>query len=151
MPSVADCASPSDGTSSPCRLYDGANQLGYITSTGASNTYQFTVTMPQAHVTAALSDLPADYDLYLADSAGNVIGQSVQEGTTPELVDMTIGSGTYFLYVHSDPGRTVDPEDPYRLQLSMTPAPPTAQAAADGSTPDANPPPTARQAEPSGS
>src|SRR5262249_10902690 len=93
---------------------------------GQSNAYRFDISGDNMSVTADLTTLPADYDLYLADASGSVLGQSVQEGTTPEEIRSVLGPGTYYLFVHSDPARTFDPNDPYTLQLTVAPpdAPP---------------------------
>ena len=70
-------------------------------------------------------------DLYLADGQGNVIDASVQEGLTPEHLDDVLGPGTYYLFVHSDPGRPFDPDNAYLLHLSLA-APCTTTAADAG-------------------
>jgi hypothetical protein len=71
------------------------------------------------HVTADLTELTADYDLYLSDGTGAMLANSVQEGTAPEEVDTMLAPGTYYLFVHSDPGRSFDGQNPYRLHLSV--------------------------------
>jgi hypothetical protein len=120
------CGTPDNAGATMCRLFDGIPLTGYITTSGQSNTYRFDISASSDHVTADLRQLPADYDLYLADANGVVLAQSVQEGTTPEEVDTILAPGTYYLFVHSDPGRPFDPQDPYTLQLSITPAAATA-------------------------
>ncbi|MBV9175109.1 MAG: hypothetical protein JOZ81_34070 [Chloroflexi bacterium] len=72
------------------------------------------------HLSADLVNLPADYDLYLVDASGTIIDQSMQEGTTPEHIEADLPGGTYYLYVHSDPGRTVDPQDAFQLQVHVS-------------------------------
>jgi hypothetical protein len=116
------CMDPSIDPASVCMLTDGASVLGYITSADGTNTYRLDIPQSQAETTAELTDLPADYDLYLADSTGQLLGESVQEGTTPEMIDMWLPGGTYYLYVHADPARDFDAESPYRLNLSLTTA-----------------------------
>jgi hypothetical protein len=88
----------------------------------AGDTVSVDLMVPAAglHLSADLLDLPADYDLYLADGSGTIVGASVEEGTTPEHIDADLPGGTYYLYVHSDQGRSADPEEPFRLQVSLS-------------------------------
>jgi hypothetical protein len=73
------------------------------------------------HVLARLSDLPADYDLYLTDEGGSVLGESVTDGTAPEEIDTTLGAGVYYLYVHNDPSRPFDDSSPFEIHLELGP------------------------------
>jgi hypothetical protein len=50
---------------------------------------------------------------------GTIRGQSTQDGTTPEYVDQVLPTGTYYVYVHVDPGRDADPTLPYTLNVSV--------------------------------
>jgi hypothetical protein len=113
------CVEPNDGPDSACLLLDGMSLPGFIREPSGTRAYRVDIADPAEHLLAALTDLPADYDLYLADPSGGVLAQSVQEGTTPEFLDLTIPTGTYYLYVHVDPGRDFDPEDPFWLHLSL--------------------------------
>lgn len=106
---------------SGCPLSDGMSVIGYIEAAGQTNTYHFDVSEASMDVVADLTQLPADYDLYLADSAGNVIDASVQEGVNPEHLDDLLGPGSYYLFVHADPGRPFDPDGPYSLHLAVSP------------------------------
>ncbi|TME97465.1 MAG: hypothetical protein E6I52_19240 [Chloroflexi bacterium] len=72
--------------------------------------------------------MPADYDLYLVDGSANIVAQSVQEGTMPEAIDAVLTPGSYLLYVHADPGRSVDPDNPFVLHLEVQ------AASSDGTT-----------------
>jgi hypothetical protein len=100
----------------------------------------FGVNLPRSglHVTADLMDLPSDYDLYLVNQAGAILGESMEEGSTSEHISMAVDGGTYFLYVNSDPGRLVDPERRFRLQVTVTSAV-AAPAARDQPEPDPSP------------
>jgi hypothetical protein len=135
------CLQPGDRPSNACPIADGATVTGFILDSGSTTAYRFDVPAPDTDVVAQLSDLPADYDLYLADATNALIGQSVLEGTTPRSIEQVLPQGTYYLYVHSDPARDVDPYDPYTLHLALAPAvPATADAtqsasATDGSAP----------------
>jgi hypothetical protein len=102
-----------------------------------------------------LTNLPADYDLFVVDEVGTILGQSIQEGFAPEYVDQVLPTGTYYVYVHVDPGRNVDPTQAYTLNVSMqapvafdsaaepTPSPVNAEATPHPIDGDATPDPVA--------
>ena len=100
-----------------CNVSDNVSVLGTIAVPGNTDVFHFSVPGPGLDVSATLMDLPADYDLYVGDSAGTILGQSVQEGTAAEHVGLSLDGGTYYLYVNADPGRTVDPDNRYRLEM----------------------------------
>ena len=102
-----------------CRIADGMLATGYLRDAGATNGYQVMLTGASTRLVASLTDLPADYDLYLVDGTGGIVVQSVQEGTTSEIIDQALPTGTYMLYVHVDPARAFDAETPYHLTLSL--------------------------------
>ena len=120
-----------DPSATYCRLEPGASVAGYMQAAEATNAYQFVVTGPSMHIVASLTDLPADYDLYLQDGTGSIVGASVNEGTTPEQIDQVLSAGTYMLYVHVDAARPFDAENAYRLTLSMEPSSVVQEPAAD--------------------
>ncbi len=132
----AACVGSSEGVSPPCTLGDGATVLGYLRASGMTDTYRFSLTSPATQVLATLTDLPADYDLYLADATGGVLAESVQEGSAPEQVQVTADAGAYYLYVHVDAARAVDPDNPYRLQLSLSSAVATTPVVLSPDTPE---------------
>jgi hypothetical protein len=102
----------------PCAPGDNFSAQAAIQQSGDTISLEVDVPDHGLHLTADLLDLPADYDLYLADSSGSLMAESVQEGTTPEHVDADLSGGTSYLYIHSDAGRTVDPQDPFLMQVS---------------------------------
>jgi hypothetical protein len=118
-PNDQSCVIPDTTELTACPISNGMSVTGFIQSSGESNAYRFDVGSSNMSVTADLTTLPADYDLYLADASGNILGQSVNEGTTPEEIQSVLGPGTYYLFVHSDPARTFDPDNPYTLQLNV--------------------------------
>jgi hypothetical protein len=113
------CVLPNTSEVTACPISDGMAVPGFIQASGQTNAYRFEIGSQMMSVTADLTSLPADYDLYLADATGAILGQSVNEGTTPEEIQSMLGTGTYYLFVHSDPARAFDPEDPYTLQLTV--------------------------------
>ena len=111
----------SQGTDTECRLIEGGTLRNTLAGPGAASVCGLDVREPGTRVQLDLIDLPADYDLYLVDEAGNVVDQSVHEGTTPESLDLTLASaGAFFVYVVADPGRNVAATAPYTLRFSLT-------------------------------
>jgi PASTA domain len=123
-----DCSEPYDDPSTPCPIDDGAVVQGVIARRAGVDYFQFTTRTADVHAHVELTELPADYDLYLADGDAQLIDQSVHDGLTPEVIDTVLPDpGTFYLYVVCDPSVTEDPADPFRLTLSLVaPAPPTA-------------------------
>jgi hypothetical protein len=134
---TTSCLAVAQVPSEMCSVGDSLAAVGIIKAVGETSTFRFSVPSTGLNVTANLVDLPADYDLYVADASGNIIGQSAAEGTTPEHVDLNLDGGTYYVYVHADPGRPVDPQDPYRLEVSVSSVVATDRSA---NTPTAAPP-----------
>ncbi|MCA1647721.1 MAG: PPC domain-containing protein, partial [Chloroflexi bacterium] len=121
---VASTCAPSDlDTLGLCLFPDGALVQDRITQTDGLVGYRVDLAAP-AQLVADLTDLPADYDLFLADPVGDTLGASMSEDTTPEHISLELAAGTYYLYVHVDAARTFDPNVPYTLGVAIaTPAP----------------------------
>jgi hypothetical protein len=111
------CVGPAPGRASACPLRVDTPVAGFLSTSGATDTYAFNVG-DSADYTIDLSNLPADYDLYLADSNGTLISQSAQEGVVPEHIEQSLQPGTYYVYVHVDAERDADPMNAYTLRLS---------------------------------
>jgi hypothetical protein len=114
----------------PCALTHGDVIEGVISQTGSRHFYWFGVPVPDMRLQVELTNLPADYDLYIfSDQAPDPsvpFLQSANGDVTTELVDAVLSEpGTYLLEVVSDPNRPVDPATPYTLlfQLVLPPAP----------------------------
>jgi hypothetical protein len=118
------CVAAAPLPAAPCAPGDGVSVSGAIQSPGDTLTLDLFVpstgSATGVHVAADLTDLPADYDLYLSEASGTVLAASAQEGLTPEHIDADLAAGTYYLYVHADPGRSVDPFQPFKLQVSVS-------------------------------
>jgi len=119
LPACADTLEP--GTDSPCLLTDATSQPGILTTPGETNAYEYSAIRLTNDVLISLSQLPADYDLYLADANGTILGASVQDDLTPRSIETTLGPGIYYVYVHDDPGRPPDPTSPYMVQATLQP------------------------------
>jgi hypothetical protein len=111
------CVGPAPTRSTACPLRADTPVAGFLPTPGSTDTYVFSVN-DATDYTIDLSNLPADYDLYLADDNGTLLSQSVQEGVVPERIEESLQAGTYYVYVSVDPDREADPTSPYTLRLS---------------------------------
>jgi hypothetical protein len=117
------CVGPNDSVGDACMLLGGATTAGEIHIPSGNAVFEFQLTDPGAAVDLSLTSLPADYDLYLVDASSSILAQSVNEGLDPESVSAVLPGGAYFIYVHSDIGRTVAPGSLFLLHLSVSAAP----------------------------
>jgi hypothetical protein len=115
------CIGPASDPGSACPLLMNLPVAGFLRDGGDTDAYRFSVASESTGIMADLTDLPADYDLYLVDAYGGILDQSTQEGTASEHVEGSLPEGTYYLYVHVDSGRDPDPTRPYSLRLSQRP------------------------------
>jgi hypothetical protein len=113
------CVGPNDSRAFACKLPGSTVTAGVIASPGDTVAYSFDLTETQAEIQLELTELPADYDLYLADGSGAILAQSVQEGTVPEMVDAVLAPGRYFIYVYADPSRNIV-ATPFILRLAVS-------------------------------
>lgn len=125
----------------PCALTHGDVIEAVISQTGSRHFYWFGAPVPDMRLQVELTNLPADYDLYIfSDQALDPsvpFLQSAISDVSPEVIDTVLSEpGTYLLEVVSDPGRPVDPESAYTLQFRLVPPP------APVRTPEPPPPPT---------
>ena len=80
--------------------------------------------------TVELYDLPADYDVYVYDSADREVARSTNRGLAPEHITYHSGPRTgnsYWLKIVGANGAS-DPGRPYRLRFTMNPGTPTPTA-----------------------
>jgi hypothetical protein len=112
------CVGPATGPETACPLRMDLAVAGFLREPGQIDAYRFSIADPSTEVAADLTNLPADYDLYLVDSSGDIRDQSNQEGSLPEHIEQVLPPGTYYLYVQVDPGRNANPTQAYTLQLS---------------------------------
>lgn len=118
------CLNDNDRPETACLLLNGASLQGALSTPGSMRVYRFFVQPPEATVQLDLTELPADYDLYLVDQGNAVVAASVQEETSPETVQATLPAGEYYAYVPVDPGRTAEPDLPFTLSLAVSPTEP---------------------------
>jgi Bacterial pre-peptidase C-terminal domain len=123
LPAVTSvaCVGPNDSMDNACLLSGSATTAGEIDVPNGNAVYEFDLAERGAAVDLSLTNLPADYDLYVVDPSGSVIAQSVNEGLDPEIINAVLPRGAYFIYVHSDIGRDVAPFSLFLLHLSLEP------------------------------
>ncbi|HYF30907.1 MAG TPA: zinc-dependent metalloprotease family protein [Chitinophagaceae bacterium] len=71
---------------------------GLISPSGDVDYYRFVITNGGT-ITITLTTLPADYDLRLYNSSGNVLQRSENGGTTSETISRNVPAGTYYARV----------------------------------------------------
>ena len=97
------CISPYDtstnGTTTGAALIPfNTNITGQINTSTDVDYYKFNITTGGT-ITITLTTLPADFDLYLYNSAGTQVGSSLNASTTSETISYTASSGTYYVKV----------------------------------------------------
>jgi hypothetical protein len=152
-PSAPSCEDPYTTVDTACVLPSSADTYGYLSQPGDRRVYRFDSPAPGTLLKINLIDLPADYDLYLADANGDTLAQSAHDGLTPESVSIRLEDAeSVYVYVTSDPSRDVIPDQPYHLVFQATVPvvgplnPPAAAGPADPNTlqvPTATPSPVA--------
>lgn len=112
------CPEPNDEIVSACPLAAGVTLQSYIDHLGDVDIYRIDLST-LVELRLDLTDLPADYDLYLADGFGGVYGQSRLEGTAAEHISTQLVAGVYFVVVQADPAREIDVTRPYSLRVEV--------------------------------
>jgi hypothetical protein len=95
---------------------------GRLCPPGDEDWYQFTLSgAASVAVSAGLSNLPADYDLYLYGPSGQVVMASVNSGTASEQINYTATAlGAYLLRIKGKFGSEFHAAQAYQLQLGLT-------------------------------
>jgi hypothetical protein len=118
------CVGPATGPDTACPLRWDLPVDGVLQAPDGTDTYRLDVTAPLTDAVIDLTDLPADYDLYLVDDSGTIVATSVQDDLQSEHIEQVLAPGSYFVYVHVDVSRQPDPTRPYTLQLTSSPPAP---------------------------
>ena len=119
------CPDAHDSVETACQVDSGTTLQDYLAQPGTRNDYQIETADPNTRVQIDLTDLPADYDLYLFDDARDLVAQSVSEDLTPESIDTVVADpGTYFVVVAVDQSVQPAPDQPYTLAIILSPAAP---------------------------
>ncbi|MCB9316344.1 MAG: T9SS type A sorting domain-containing protein [Lewinellaceae bacterium] len=72
------------------------SQIGYSSD---NDFWKFTVGSIGNIIGLTLTNLPANYDLYVTDSRGKILDSSTNLGIADEYINVTLEPGTYFAYV----------------------------------------------------
>ena len=102
--------------------------LGYVESPDDNDYFRFTVSDPAAFIWVALTDLPADFDLFLFQPDRTLVAWSNYGGRASEhILDYAVRgvTGEYYLLV-AGYSKAYDSGQPYRLRIdlhALTPTP----------------------------
>lgn len=120
-----DAQEPNDTFAQAFTIAPGVEYLGCI-PTPSDRDYFTRNVPPSTHIRVELFGLPVNYDLFLYNSAQAEVDRSTNGGTTPEVVEYTTGTagGQFYAKVQSA-GSEADPNNPYRLKLTLTSVGPT--------------------------
>ena len=103
----ADSYEPNNSVSVAQAISNNTNYLAYVCPAGDEDWYRFTTTTSARNFKVTLTTLPADYDLYVYNSGGTLIGSSTNGGTTNELFTLNGGTvGNYYIRVIGYSGAT---------------------------------------------
>jgi hypothetical protein len=95
---------------------------GFIRDARGMYVYRLEADEPGLRLHLELTNLPADYDLYVVSGEGEVLAASVQRGTASEHLVMTLpDAGSYFVYVAVSQNRPVVPDQPFTLSVALRP------------------------------
>ena len=94
--------------------------ISYVSYPNDKDYYKFQVTAPST-LYLSLTNLPADYDLYLFNTQFSPVGYSAYGGLTAEFITSTVTTaGEYYALVQGA-GPVYDTIKPYKLLLTYTP------------------------------
>jgi len=90
----------------------------YIYSAADVDYYHFTTTTTGT-ITVTLTDLPADYNLYMYNSAGTLVASaSTGSNTSESIIYNSTSSGKYYIKVYSSSSAEYNPAVPYKLTVT---------------------------------
>lgn len=96
---VNDTYEPNDTLAQSYSISSGSTYSSYISSSNDTDCYKISARGGYT-ITASLTNLPKDYDLYLYNSNGRAVANSYNAGTTSESITYKPkSSGTYYLVV----------------------------------------------------
>jgi hypothetical protein len=90
---------------------------GFVEVRGDNDYYQFNITT-SGSITVSLSNLPADYQLALLNSSGNILQSSANTGTTNETINATVNANTiYYVRVYPKNNGAFNANSCYTLKV----------------------------------
>lgn len=95
---TTDPYEPNETIAQAYGIVSGTIYNSYIYTTTDVDYYKFTVSTGKS-ISISLTNLPADYDLYLYNSAGTQVAKSENGSTTSETITYTAAIGTYYVKV----------------------------------------------------
>jgi hypothetical protein len=91
---------PNESLAAAAAISANANVFSQIGTATDADWYQFTNTAAASNIYVTLTSLPFDYDLYLYNAAGTLLGTSTGGGTADEaIIYNTTTAGTYYVRV----------------------------------------------------
>ena len=95
-----DLYEPNNSLATYRAISNNTNYLAYICPSGDEDWYRFTTTSSARNFRVTLTTLPFDYDLYVYNSSGTLLGSSTFGGTTSETYTRNGGTvGNYYIRV----------------------------------------------------
>jgi hypothetical protein len=116
------CPEPNDSPATACFLGTESPAVGSLATARDADLYAVEVPGGGAVLTATLTDLPADFDLFLSDGE-SILAQSLRGGTNDDRLEMAVEGGRYYLEVRNA-SSAAHPAEPYTLRVSLAPPPP---------------------------
>lgn len=92
--------------------------FGLINPSGDNDYYAFVITTGGT-ATATLTNLPANYNLRIYNSAGSLLASSTNGGTTNESISRTYTPGTYYARVNGQNGSAWNATNCYTLRIQL--------------------------------
>jgi len=111
-----DIYEPNGSVKNAASITVGARIRAYICPIGDVDYYSCVLQEPGNYM-CKLSSLPDDFNLYVYDNAGGLIGQSTNTGTTPEMVPIQVEKSLNIIILVSGV-RTFSYDKPYILEVS---------------------------------
>lgn len=106
---------------------------GFLGDATPARSYKLQLTQ-RSSLNLALSNLKANADLALVDRSGKLIDRSAHSGRNAEAIAQTLDSGTYYVRVNRQQGKTS-----YQLNIDLDSAAPTPTLATAAPVPSAAP------------
>jgi hypothetical protein len=125
-PTPRDTFEPNNSFEQATAIQTGREYQAYIDGPSDADYYSFSVTDPAALITVSLTDLPADYDLWLHAPDRTLLASSSHGGLAEEYIlnyPANGQTGMYFVRVLGFE-RAYDVNTPYRLRVDVS-IPPT--------------------------
>lgn len=118
-PSTTDTYEPNDTTAQAYQINLATAYNSYIASASDVDYYKFSTTQAGT-IKLNLTNLPADYNVYLYDSSGAQVGKSENSSTTAESITYNGTAGTYYAKIIGNNG-AYNTSTGYSLKVDFTP------------------------------